>query len=128
MGDKLSAVTGCISMTVCTSLNDCVTFTMTTLNLTMRMAEDNTAATFSLATTDELLGVLEMYSGQLGLNVHALFFRFDGQLILPYMTPAQLDMEDGDVVDVYLSRPSETGKRGRSESPEDEGRGKRMEQ
>ena len=32
--------------------------------------------------------------------------RFDGQLILPYMTPAQLEMEDGDVVDVFQARCS----------------------
>merc|ERR1712059_64919 len=101
---------------------------MATLSLTMRMADTDAAASFSLAPTHQLLGVLEMYSGQLGLNVHSLFFRFDGQLILPYMTPAQLEMEDGDIVDVYLSRPSETGKRRRSESPDDERMGKRMEQ
>ena len=35
-----------------------------------------------------------------------LVFRFDGQLILPYMTPAQLEMEDGDVVDVFQARLS----------------------
>jgi len=101
---------------------------MASLSLTLRMSDNTTAATFSLAPTDQLLGVLEMYSGQLGLNVHALFFRFDGQLILPYMTPAQLEMEDGDMVDVYLSRPSDTGKRRRSESEEEERMGKRMEQ
>ena len=41
----------------------------------------------------------------------SLFARFDGQLILPYMTPAELGMEDEDIIDVYVSRPSETGKR-----------------
>ena len=35
--------------------------------------------------------------------------RFDGQIILPYMTPAQLEMEDGDVVDVFITRyPTKT--------------------
>ena len=33
-----------------------------------------------------------------------IILRFDGQLILPYMTPAQLEMEDGDVVDVFQVR------------------------
>ena len=27
-----------------------------------------------------------------------MFFRFDGELIFPYMTPAMLDMEDGDII------------------------------
>merc|ERR550519_3297861 len=98
---------------------------MASLCLTMRMADSNTAATFSLAPTDQLLGVLEMYSGQLGLNVHALFFRFDGQLILPYMTPAQLEMEDGDMVDVFQAKPSGVAKRGRSRSNSPEQAGKR---
>ena len=41
---------------------------------------------------------------QLHTNEH--LSRFDGQLILPYMTPAQLEMEDGDVVDVFQARSS----------------------
>ena len=43
-------------------------------------------------------------SDQLHTNEH--LSRFDGQLILPYMTPAQLEMEDGDVVDVFQARSS----------------------
>lgn len=41
------------------------------------------------------------------------------------MTPEQLGIEDGDIIDVYVSRPSETGKRGRSEEREGERDGKR---
>ena len=51
--------------------------------------------------------------------------RFDGQLILPYMTPEQLGMEDGDIIDVYVSKPSGTGKRERSEEREGVREGKR---
>ena len=51
--------------------------------------------------------------------------RFDGQLILPYMTPEQLGMEDGDIIDVHVSRPSQTGKREREEGEEQEGDRKR---
>ena len=40
------------------------------------------------------------------------------------MTPAQVGIEDGDIIDVYVSRPSGTGKRGRSEDME-ERQGKR---
>ena len=29
--------------------------------------------------------------------------RFDGQLILPYMTPEQLGMEDEDIIDVFIT-------------------------
>ena len=54
-----------------------------------------------------------------------MFGRFDGQLILPYMTPEQLGIEDGDIIDVFVSRPSGTGKRGRSEEGEEESEGKR---
>ena len=49
-------------------------------------------------------------SDQLHTNEH--LSRFDGQLILPYMTPAQLEMEDGDVVDVFQARCSCFGKVG----------------
>ena len=42
-------------------------------------------------------------------------FRFDGQLILPYMTPEQLGMEDEDIIDVYATKPSETSKRSRED-------------
>eukprot|EP00092_Neocalanus_flemingeri_P088465 GFUD01111787.1.p1 GENE.GFUD01111787.1~~GFUD01111787.1.p1 ORF type:complete len:105 (+),score=31.61 GFUD01111787.1:205-519(+) len=98
---------------------------MATISITLRMSDDSTLHSFNLPPTDQLLGILEMYSGHIGVNVHALFFRFDGQLILPYMTPAQLGIEDGDIVDVYVSRPSGTGKRERSEEPEGEREGKR---
>eukprot|EP00090_Calanus_glacialis_P004341 TRINITY_DN13226_c0_g1_i1.p1 TRINITY_DN13226_c0_g1~~TRINITY_DN13226_c0_g1_i1.p1 ORF type:complete len:108 (-),score=35.26 TRINITY_DN13226_c0_g1_i1:71-394(-) len=98
---------------------------MTTISITLRMNDDTTAHSFNLPATDQLLGILEMYSGHIGVNVHALFFRFDGQLILPYMTPQQLGIEDGDIIDVYVSRPSGTGKRGRSEEPEEQREGKR---
>ena len=52
-------------------------------------------------------------------------FRFDGQLIFPYMTPEQVGLEDGDIIDVYVSRPSETGKRAREEGEDHEGASKR---
>ena len=45
--------------------------------------------------------------------------RFDGQLILPYMTPEQLSMEDEDIIDVFITKPSNTAKRGREEGAED---------
>jgi len=95
------------------------------LRLTLRMEQEGSAAGFTLAPTDELLSVLQTYSTSLGLNVHALGFRFDGQLILPYMTPAQLEMEDGDVVDVFQAKPSGMAKRGRSRSNSPEQAGKR---
>ena len=41
--------------------------------------------------------------------------RFDGQLILPYMTPEQLGMEDEDIIDVFVTKPSEGNKRGRDD-------------
>ena len=42
------------------------------------------------------------------------------------MTASQLGIEDGDIIDVYVSRPSETGKRGRDEEVgEEEREGKR---
>ena len=45
--------------------------------------------------------------------------RFDGQLILPYMTPQQLSMEDEDIIDVFITKPSNTTKRGREEEAEE---------
>jgi len=79
------------------------------------MSDSSTSQTFSMLSSAQLMDVLEPYSLHLGLNVHALFFRFDGQLILPYMTPEQLGMEDEDIIDVYVTKPSETSKRGRED-------------
>jgi hypothetical protein len=75
-----------------------------------------------------LKSILPISSKELLYPVHSPscpFARFDGQLILPYMTPQQLGIEDGDIIDVYVSRPSGTGKRGRSEEPEEQREGKR---
>ena len=52
-------------------------------------------------------------------------YRFDGQLVFPYMTPEQVGLEDGDIIDVYVSRPSDTGKRAREEGEGNEGDRKR---
>ena len=51
--------------------------------------------------------------------------RFDGQLILPYMTPEQLGMEDEDIIDVFVSKPSETGKRTLDDGEDQQGDRKR---
>ena len=51
--------------------------------------------------------------------------RFDGQLILPYMTPEELGMEDEDIIDVYVSRPSDTGKRALDDGEDQDGNRKR---
>ena len=55
----------------------------------------------------------------------ALIDRFDGQLILPYMTPEELGMEDEDIIDVYVSRPSDTAKRALDDGEDQEGDRKR---
>ena len=52
----------------------------------------------------------------IGPSCFKLFlFRFDGQLILPYMTPEQLGMEDEDIIDVFVTKPSEGNKRERDD-------------
>ena len=45
--------------------------------------------------------------------------RFDGQLILPYMTPEQLEMEDEDIIDVFVTKPSDAGNGKRAREEED---------
>ena len=49
------------------------------------------------------------------LQCRNIVLRFDGQLILPYMTPEQLSMEDEDIIDVFVTKPSETIKRARED-------------
>ena len=53
------------------------------------------------------------------LSLNCFLIRFDGQLILPYMTPEQLGMEDEDIIDVFITKPSNTTKRGREEGAEE---------
>ncbi|XP_023336337.1 small ubiquitin-related modifier 1 isoform X2 [Eurytemora carolleeae] len=76
---------------------------METLTLTLRMFENNTSLSFSIGKYDQLFPVFENYSKSLNLNMNALYYKFDGQLIYPYMTPNQLDMETGDIIDVSMS-------------------------
>merc|ERR1712154_524636 len=95
------------------------------INIMLRMSDNSTTEAFTTAPSAQLLHILDQYSSHVGHNIHALFFRFDGQLILPYMTPAELGMEDEDIIDVYVSRPSETGKRPLDEGEDQEADRKR---
>ena len=38
-----------------------------------------------------------------GVSMSAVRFVFDGNLVHPWLTPAQLNMEDGDVIDVMVA-------------------------
>ena len=89
------------------------------ISLTLRMSDAGSCHMFSIASSAPLLEVLEPYSLQMGHNVHALFFRFDGQPILPYMTPEQLEMEDEDIIDVFVTKPSDSGNVKRSRDEDD---------
>ena len=44
------------------------------------------------------------YAQQKGVEVTSLRFLFDGQLIVPRATPQQLEIEEGDMIRVFLEQ------------------------
>ena len=54
---------------------DCHDVMMSSLSLTLRMSDTSSTQSLSLASSAQLMEILEPYSNHMGHNVHALFFR-----------------------------------------------------
>lgn len=62
----------------------------------------NSTQEFSLNKDAPLGSVFEQYlSGLTGVQKKRVRFHFDGSKVSPHQTPAQLDMEDGDIIEVW---------------------------
>jgi len=65
------------------------------------MGSDNTEVHFKIKKTTQLKKLKQAYCDRQGVAINSLRFLFDGQRITDDMSPKQLEMEDGDVIEVY---------------------------
>jgi len=70
------------------------------INITLKDQNGN-RVNFKLKTTTPLTKTVEAYTDQQGVASETLRFFFDGVRIVPGHTPGNLDMEDGDLIEVH---------------------------
>ena len=100
---------------------------MSQISITLRTEDIASSKTFLVSSTASLADIMDNFSQMNSLTCAQMFFQFDGRLVFPYQTPADLGMEDGDIIDVRVNMGGGGGKRGRSASPEEEeGRRRRL--
>merc|ERR1719220_2255563 len=62
---------------------------------------DNSEVHFKIKKTTQLKKLKQAYADRQGVSLNSLRFLFDGQRIADDMSPKQLEMEEGDVIEVY---------------------------
>merc|ERR1712002_39249 len=62
---------------------------------------DNSEVHFKIKKTTQLKKLKQAYADRHGVSLNSLRFLFDGQRIADDMSPKQLEMEEGDVIEVY---------------------------
>lgn len=72
-------------------------------------AQDGREVFFRIRTTSKFERLMKAYGDSVGVkSVNHLRFLFDGNRINPEQTPASLEMEDGDVLDVMVEQQGGT--------------------
>mmetsp|Transcript_57526 Transcript_57526/g.157978 ORF Transcript_57526/g.157978 Transcript_57526/m.157978 type:complete len:365 (+) Transcript_57526:1594-2688(+) len=73
------------------------------INLTI-VTQDGNEIFFRMNTTTPLGQLMNAFSQRTGVSVDSVRFLFDGFRIYDYQTPRELDMEDGDIIDVMVEQ------------------------
>lgn len=63
--------------------------------------QDNSEVHFKIKKTTQLKKLKQAYADRQGVALNSLRFLFDGQRIADDMSPKQLEMEEGDCIEVY---------------------------
>ena len=68
------------------------------------VSQDGNEMIFKLRFNTRLGRVMNAVCQRMGVSIHAVRFLFDGERIRENQTPRELEMEDGDVIDVVLEQ------------------------
>ena len=82
------------------------------LNLRLHKVPEGDEVWFKVKTTTKLQKLFDTYALRKGIDVGSLRFLLDGERLRGDQTPADVDMEDGDQIDVFED-PSPAPKRSR---------------
>ncbi|XP_031204139.1 small ubiquitin-related modifier 3 isoform X1 [Mastomys coucha] len=79
--------------------------------------QDGSVVQFKIKRHTPLSKLMKAYCERQGLSMRQIRFRFDGQPINETDTPAQLEMEDEDTIDVFQQQTGGTASRGSVPTP-----------
>ncbi|XP_060857975.1 small ubiquitin-related modifier 2-A-like [Metopolophium dirhodum] len=65
------------------------------------LGQDNAVVQFKIKKNTPLKKLMNAYCERTGISFETVRFRFDGQAITATDTPASLEMEEGDTLEVY---------------------------
>ncbi|KAI8361288.1 ubiquitin-related domain-containing protein [Mortierella sp. GBAus27b] len=68
------------------------------------VAQDQTEVFFKIKRSTQLKKLMEAYCERQGKAVNSVRFLYDGERIQPTNTPNELEMEDGDSIDVMVEQ------------------------
>ncbi|XP_074651092.1 small ubiquitin-related modifier 1-like [Tubulanus polymorphus] len=72
------------------------------------VGSDNSEVHFKIKKTTQLKKLKQAFADRQGVSLNSLRFLFDGNRIADDVSPKQLYMEEGDVVEVYQEQTGET--------------------
>jgi len=67
-------------------------------------SQDGTQTQFKVKKTMRFEKIMKKYAQHMGLDGNSLRFMFEGSLITPETTPEQLELEEGDQIDVMIAQ------------------------
>lgn len=79
--------------------------------------QDGSVVQFKIKRHTPLSKLMKAYCERQGLSMRQIRFRFDGQPINETDTPAQLEMEDEDTIDVFQQQTGGSASRGSVPTP-----------
>ncbi|KAI8378050.1 ubiquitin-related domain-containing protein [Radiomyces spectabilis] len=68
------------------------------------VGSDNNEVFFKIKRTTQLKKLMDAYCDRQGKSPNSVRFLYDGNRVLPTHTPNELDMEDGDTIDVMVEQ------------------------
>jgi len=68
------------------------------------VTQDGNEIFFKCKQTTPLQKLMNAFCNRQGVSMQSVRFLFDGQRLREQQTPAELDMEDGDVIDVMVEQ------------------------
>lgn len=80
--------------------------------------QDGSVVQFKIKRHTPLSKLMKAYCERQGLSMRQIRFRFDGQPINETDTPAQLEMEDEDTIDVFQQQTGGTASQGTVPTPD----------
>merc|ERR1711973_937174 len=72
---------------------------------------DNSEVHFKIKKTTQLKKLKQAYADRQGVSLASLRFLFDGQRVADDMSPKTLEMEEGDVIEVYQEQTGGSSER-----------------